>query len=450
MSPRAATRTTAPDVARPLGTWRSRILGSSEEDPASLLANPRNWRIHTTAQRKALRGALDTVGWVQQVIVNKATGNVVDGHARIEEALSRNEPTVPVLWVDLSLDEELLVLATLDPIAAMATTDEAKMNDLLAEITVDDAGLARLLDSLGAKKPMLADPDAVPEPVAEPYVKPGDLWRLGDQRILCGDATDPVAVARLLDGAQPRLLVTDPPYGVQLDPTWRDNLYNGLGAAEKPYMQVDADGEAGGATAADTGAHGRTAGHRNTTLSGDTRTDWSEAYALVPSLEVGYVWHAGVHAAAVAEGLVRVGFEIASQVIWDKGLFAMSRGWYHWGHEPCWVVRKPGVPNLYIGTRDQGTVWRAPSPKMIMGGSKEDKFDHPAQKPVVLCEIPIRNHTEAGDAIYEPFSGSGTTLMAAEALGRRCYAMEIDPKYVQVAIERWESVTGRKAERLDG
>jgi len=244
MSPRAATRTTAPDAVRPLGTWRSRILGSSEEDPAQLLANPRNWRIHTTAQRKALRGALDTVGWVQQVIVNKATGHVVDGHARIEEALSRNEPTVPVLWVDLSPDEELLVLATLDPIAAMATTDEAKTNDLLAEITVDDAGLARLLDSLGAKRPMLADPDAVPEPVAEPYVKPGDLWRLGDQRILCGDATDPDAVARLLDGAQPRLLVTDPPYGVQLDPTWRDNLYNALGAAEKPYMQVDADGEA--------------------------------------------------------------------------------------------------------------------------------------------------------------------------------------------------------------
>jgi len=128
----------------------------------------------------------------------------------------------------------------------------------------------------------------------------------------------------------------------------------------------------------------------------------------------------------------------------------MSRGWYHWGHEPCWVVRRPGVPNLYIGTRDQGTVWRAPSPKMIMAGSKEEKFDHPAQKPVVLCEIPIRNHTEAGDAVYEPFSGSGTTLMAAEVLGRRCYALEIDPKYVQVAIERWESVTGRKAERLDG
>ena len=188
----------------------------------------------------------------------------------------------------------------------------------------------------------------------------------------------------------------------------------------------------------------------NTTLSGDTRVDWSDAYALVPTLEVGYVWHAGVHAAAVAAGLLRIGFEIASQVIWDKGLFAMSRGWYHWGHEPCWVVRKPGVANLFHGDRDQSTVWRAPSPKMIMGGSNEDKFDHAAQKPVVLSEIPIRNHTEAGEAVYDAFLGSGTTLMAAEVLGRRCLGMEIDPKYVQVAIERWQAFTGKTAERVDG
>lgn len=428
MSRRAATTATAPEPARPLGTWRSRILASTLEDPASLLANPRNWRTHPAAQRKALRGSLDTVGWVQQVIVNRATGNVVDGHARIEEALSRGEPTVPVLWVDLSPEEEALVLATLDPIGAMATRDETRLNDLLAEVAVDDAGLARLLEDLGARTPLASDPDYAPEPADDTYVKPGDLYRLGGHRVLCGDALSAGDVASLLDGAAPRLLVTDPPYGVSLDPTWRDKLYNGLGAAEKPYMRIE--------------------GHQNTTLSGDTRVDWSDAYALVPSLEVGYVWHAGVHAAEVAAGLLRIGFEIASQVIWDKGLFAMSRGWYHWGHEPCWVVRRPGVPNLFRGDRDQSTVWRAPSPKMIMSGSKEEKFDHPAQKPVALCEIPIRNHTEAGDAVYEPFSGSGTTIMAAETLGRRCYAMEIDPKYVQVAIERWEGATGRKAERL--
>jgi DNA methylase len=433
--------TTKTRAAAPTAAWRNRITGSGEEAPDQLLANPKNWRLHGAAQRNALRGALDTVGWVQQVMVNRRTGFVVDGHARIEEAISRGEPTVPVLYVDLSPEEEALVLATLDPISAMADRDTAKLEDLLAGVTVDDAGLRRLLADLAPRKG-LTDPDDVPDVPEEPYVTAGELWQLGDHRLLCGNATNLDDVARLLDGATPTLLATDPPYGVGLDPTWRDGTYNSVGSGAEPYMLTDDP----------TGVpirHPRTVGHRNTTFSGDTRVDWSEAFALVPSLQVGYVWHAGVHAAAVAEGLMRIGFEIASQVIWDKGLFAMSRGWYHWGHEPCWVVRKPGVPNLFHGDRDQGTVWRAPSPKMIMGGSTEEKFDHPAQKPVVLFETPIRNHLEAGEAVYDPFLGSGTTLIAADIHGRRCLGMEIDPKYVQVAIERWQAFSGRTAEQVD-
>ena len=150
----------------------------------------------------------------------------------------------------------------------------------------------------------------------------------------------------------------------------------------------------GVATATPGVAHARTKGHRHTSISGDTRVDWSEAFALVPSLAVGYVWHAGVHAAEVAEGLERIGFEIVAQVIWDKGLFAMGRSWYHWSHEPCWVVRKKGAKVRFLGSRDQATIWRAPSPKMIMAGSAEPRLDHPTQKPLVLFETPIRNHLE--------------------------------------------------------
>ena len=289
----------------------------------------------------------------------------------------------------------------------------------------------------------LADPDDVPEVPDEPYVKAGELWLLGEHRLLCGDATNPDDVAKLLGGAEPTLLATDPPYGVSLDPTWRDRVYNELGPAEKPYMTVRRKLGAGG------GAGGRAAEHTNTTLSGDTRADWSEAFALVPSLTVGYVWHADVHATEVALGLEAIGFEVVCQVIWDKGLFSMGRSWYHWQHEPCWVVRKPGVPNLYIGPRDQSTVWRAPSPKMLMGGSIEEKFNHPAQKPVVLSETPIRNHLVAGEVVYDPFVGSGSTLIAAESLGRRCYAMEVDPRYVQVSIERWQAFTDRTAVRVE-
>ena len=164
-------------------------------------------------------------------------------------------------------------------------------------------------------------------------------------------------------------------------------------------------------------------------------------------MAVGYVWHAGVHAAAVAEGLVRIGFEIVSQVIWDKGLFAIGRGWLHWAHEPCWVVRKTGAKVPFLGSRDQSTVWRAPSPKMIMAGSDEAKQDHPTQKPVALFEAPIANHLGVGETVYEPFAGSGTCLIAAETLGRRCLALEIEPRYCDVIVARWEAFSGRRAVR---
>ena len=127
------------------------------------------------------------------------------------------------------------------------------------------------------------------------------------------------------------------------------------------------------------------------------------AFALVPNLTAEYVWHAGVHAAEVAERHVRIGVEIVSQVIWDKGLFAMGRSWYHWAHEPCWVVRKAGAKVPFLGERNQSTVCRTPSPKMIMGGSTEEKLDHLTQKPVVLFESPISNHLRPGGLVYDPF-----------------------------------------------
>ncbi len=189
----------APPLA-PVTGLRSRIVRSEAVDPASIQANPRNWRVHGRGQRRALAGSLETVGWVQQVIVNVQTGNLVDGHARVEEALERHEATVPVLYVDLSPEEEALVLATLDPLAAMAETNQAALDALLADVTVDDAGLRRLLADLGGPKAGLTDPDEVPEVPAEPYVRANELWILGDHRLLVGDATNPADVARVLGG----------------------------------------------------------------------------------------------------------------------------------------------------------------------------------------------------------------------------------------------------------
>ncbi len=413
--------------------WRNRIVGHADLDPASLVPNPENWRRHPARQQRALAGALADVGWVAGVIVNQTTGHLVDGHLRVELALAKNEPTVPVAYVELTEAEERLVLATLDPLGAMADVDRDILAKLLAEVTPSDAALTQMLAELADRNGLvphgLGDPDAVPAVPndGDIYVQPGERWQLGDHRIACGDATKPEDVARLLEGAKPRLLITDPPYGVQLDPTWRDGLYNQLGPAEQPYMRIE--------------------GHRNTTLSGDTIVDWSPAFELVPSIEVAYVWHAGIYGPEVGDGLKRLGFDIRAQIIWAKTQFAMSRGAYHWQHEPCWYAVRKGATADWIGPHEHSTLWELASPKMIMGGSDEEKFDHPTQKPVECMARPIRNH--AGIA-YDPFVGSGTTVIAAEMLGRRCFAMELEPRYVQVAIERWQAFTGRTAARLDG
>jgi DNA modification methylase len=424
----------APAAATP---WRNRIVGSGEEDPTQLVGNPGNWRTHPGPQRDALRGSLAQVGWVQQILVNKRTGFVVDGHARVEEAISAGAKTVPVLYVDLTPEEERLILATLDPIGTMAGRNDERLTELLTNLQAGDPGLQALLDSLRPLVPVvgLTNPDDVPE-IEPSTIKVGDLFALGDHRLMCGSAIDPENVARLLDGAQPRLLNTDPPYGVELDQTWRDGVSgkDGQPAAED-------------ATVAPTRRHGRTVGHRNTSISGDTRADWSEAFELVPSLEVAYVWCATTGMIEVGGGLERIGFELRQQIIWAKTQAAMSRSAYNWQHEPCWYAVRKGKTASWRGSHNDTTLWEMASPKMIMGGSTEAKYDHPTQKPVEAMSRAIGHH--AGD-VYEPFSGSGTTIIAAEMLGRRCYAMEIDPRYVAVSLRRWEAFTGRTAEHVDG
>jgi DNA modification methylase len=409
----------------------------------ALRVDPANPRRITELELDALTRSLRTFGFVQPVLARREDRVVIGGHQRLVAARRLGITTVPVIWLDLPPEQTRLLSLALNKISG--SWDEQLLARLLGELQAtpdldltlsgfDEDEVRDLLKSLEARekreRPEVFDlEEALEEARRAPRTKRGDLWQLGEHRLLCGDATNPDDVARLLAGATPTLLATDPPYGVALDPTWRDGVYNALGPAERPYL--------------------RTKGHRNTTLSGDTRVDWADAFALVPSLVVGYVWHAGVHAAAVAEGLERVGFEIVAQVIWDKGLFAIGRSWYHWSHEPCWVVRRQGSKVKFLGSRDQATVWRAPSPKMIMAGSSERKEDHPTQKPLVLFETPMRNHLRPGGEVYDPFLGSGTALIAAERTGTRCFSLEIDPLYVEVALRRWERFSGQTAARVD-
>ncbi len=188
----------------------------------------------------------------------------------------------------------------------------------------------------------------------------------------------------------------------------------------------------------------RTAGHTETTISGDTRADWSEAFALVPSLEAAYVWHASKFTREVLDGLLRIGFVHHQQIIWDKTRTVLTRTLYWFQHEPCWFVRKKNAP-WYGKAGENSTIWSSPSPKFIMGGSDEAKWDNPCQKPVELMRRPILNHLRRGELVYDPFLGSGTTLAAAELTERVCYGIELDPKYVDVIVERWQQLTGKAA-----
>jgi len=195
-------------------------------------------------------------------------------------------------------------------------------------------------------------------------------------------------VARLLGERKPGLMVTDPPYGIQLDSEWRDRAgLNGCGPAEASYMKH------------------RSAGHTNTTISSDTRADWSEAFALAPSLQIAYVWHASVFTREVLDGLLRIGFLYPQQIIWDKGRTVLTRTHYWYQHEPCWYVRKKNAP-WFGKAGENSTIWASASPKFIMGGSDEEKFDHPTQKPIELMRRPILNHLKRGELVYDPFLGA--------------------------------------------
>jgi len=332
--------------------------------------------------------------------------------------------TVPVQWVDVTPEEELRILVVDNRTTRIGQDDTTKITDILAELANTPIGLEgtgygaadldALIDELaGMTEPaeLLTDPDEVPEEV-ETRCKPGDLWILGRHRLLCGDSTKADDVARLMDGAVAEIMVTDPPYGVEYDAEWRTTARN-------------ADG-----SLLSTGS-GRAVGK----VSNDDRADWTETWSLFEG-DIAYIWHAGNKAHIVAESLLSCDLQIRSQIIWAKNNLVIGRGDYHPQHEPCWYCVRKGQPGLRTDDRKQTTLWQIDKPRKSETG-------HSTQKPIECMSKPLENHTV--EKVYDPFLGSGTTLIAAEQLGRKCYGMEISPKYCDVIIQRWENATGQKA-----
>lgn len=260
----------------------------------------------------------------------------------------------------------------------------------------------------------LTDDNSVPATEIEPISKVGDIYVLGRHRVLCGDSTKAEDVKQLLDGQSPNTMITDPPYGVNYEADWRANA-KGVSKTQR---------------------------EQTSNLQNDDRSDWYDAYVLFPG-NVAYIWHASAFTDIVMDGLRRAGFDIKQQIIWNKNVHVLSRSDYHWKHEPCWYAVKKGKERNWKGGRNQMTVWDVPS---IM--FEKNKTAHPTQKPVDIYIKSLEHHTNEGEYVYDPFGGSGTLVIACEKIGRRALTMELDPKFVDVIVKRWEEFTGEKAELL--
>jgi len=399
---------------------RDRIVELRRVPAKSLAPNPRNWRKHPKAQADALRGVLAEVGIADAVLAREREDGVlelVDGHLRAETLGDRE---VPVLVLDVNEEEAWKILATHDPLAAMAEADPQILDDLLREVETSNEQLKAMLDELGRESGVVDQPreiveDQVPEPPADPITKPGDLWLLGEHRLLCGDSTKAEDVERLMAGAKAALLQTDPPYGI--------------------------------AYVANAKSKGQAVSHEdieNDELDGAKLQEFLELTitAVLPHLTDNcafYLWHPMLtQGTFFAASAAAADILIHRQIIWCKPSLVFGRGDYHWQHELCFYGWRKGFRPDFYGERNQTTLWHV---------GRETSKEHPTAKPVALWEPPFRNHTRKGDVVYEPFSGSGSQLIAAEQLGRKCYGMEISPAYCDVIVKRWETLTGKKATR---
>jgi len=287
--------------------------------------------------------------------------------------------------------------------------------DELVSFGMDEEMLAPIFDKTILEE---IEEDKEIELPEEATSKLGDIYLLGSHRLMCGDSTNPQHVEKLMDGASPILMVTDPPYGVNYEPEWREGCDLGVGKRSK-----------------------------NTVLN-DDRYDWSDAYALFTG-DIAYIWHSAKYTHKFAENIENSGFELISLIFWAKNRIVFGRGDYQNQHEPLWYAVKKGKQHNWQGKRDQSTVWEIANNNSFGNSNKEETFGHGTQKPIECMLRPILNNSAQGESVYDPFGGSGTTLIACERSKRNCYMMELSPIYVDVIIKRWEKETNKKAVLLN-
>lgn len=370
-----------------------------------------NARTHDSGQVDQICASIDEFGFTNPILVDEDNG-IIAGHGRLMAAERLKLEKVPTITLVGLTDAQRRAYVIADNKLALNAgwnpdVLAAEMGDLLnMDYDVGLTGFSQ--DEVHRLLKMQDDNEDETPPLPEKAkTKLGDIYEMGGHRLICGDATNTFHVEQLLDGVKPHLMVTDPPYGVNYDPAWRNEV------------QPSPDRALGA-------------------VSNDDNADWREAWANFPG-DVAYVWHAGLYAGIVGDSLIATGFTIRSQIIWAKNQITFGRSQYHWQHEPCWYAVKG--KGHWSGDRKQSTIWDIDKPMKSETG-------HSTQKPVECMRRPIMNNSSVGQVVYDPFLGSGTTLIAAETEGRYCYGLELDPLYCDVIVKRWEDFTGEKAKLI--
>jgi DNA modification methylase len=394
----------------------------------------RNAKTHGADQVAKIAASMAKFGWTNPVLV-AGDGEVIAGHGRILAAAELGLTEAPVIVLGHLTEEERQAYRLADnKLTELGAWDEALLAGELQELAADDFDLSLTGFSDAELDQLLAldvgggeiaegpsvPPVVVPEPPRNPASRTGDLWILGEHRLLCGDSTSADDVRRLMNGERAALFATDPPYLVDYDgsnhPTRNKDW--------SPSYGVTWDDSSQGAELYD----------------GFIAAAVAEAIAEDAAW---YCWHASRRQGMLEACWEKAGAFVHQQIIWVKGRGVLTRSHYLWKHEPCFMgwVRPHRPPK--VADETLASTWVIPS----LNG--EDRPDHPTPKPLDCFAIPMRQHVSRGGLCYEPFSGSGSQIMAGEATGRRVFAMEISPAYVDVAVERWQAETGRAAV-LDG
>lgn len=370
-----------------------------------LVPYEKNAKKHPKKQVEQVAASIKEFGFNQPIVVDK-NNIVIVGHGRLEAAKLLGLTDVPVTVVDLT-EEQASAYRLADNKLNESEWDMSLVVEELKTLSEENLLLT------GFDKDLIIEADErddeVPELPEEPKSKLGDLYKLGEHRLLCGDATKLEDVERLMDGQHADSVVTDPPYNVDYE--------GGTGLKIENDNKSDSD------------------------FRQFLTDSFTNLYAVMKPGAVFYVWHADSEGYNFRGAIIDAGLTLKQNLIWQKNNMVMGRQDYHWQHEPCLYGWKEGAAHLWNSDRKQTTILKFDRPQR--------NAEHPTMKPVELLSYLIANNTKGEDLVLDVFLGSGSTMIAAEKLGRKCYGMELDPKYVDVIIKRWEEYTGNKAELIN-